>query len=324
MTARDTSALIDDQAADWVARQDAAELTDAEIAKLDAWLEADPRHLGAYARARAVVTHFDRARALGAQRQIWRGRPKQSVWKGAAITTTAAFMTLMIAITVGTTINLRQPRQESLATAIGEIRRNPLEDGSAITLNTGSAVKASFTEDTRTIVLVEGEAMFDVAADKARPFRVQAGDVTVTAVGTSFTVRLRQDTTVEVVVREGVVEVVRNGAEAVRISANDVLRWEPKGPPDAKRQGSDDIDRAIAWRNGMINLDGMTLAEAASEFARYGGKSIRIPQRDVAAMKVTGLFSASDPEGFARAAALSLGIEVQPEGNSITILDEGL
>jgi len=71
----------------------------------------------------------------------------------------------------------------------------------------------------------------------------------------------------------------------------------------------------------MIDLEGLTLAAAAAEFARYGGAPIRVPQQLVAARKVTGLFSASDPAGFARAAALSLGLEVRSDGNTISIVE---
>src|SRR3546814_11531589 len=51
-------------AAGWVAREDRGPLPAQERAQLQAWLDEDRRHLGAYARARAVFVHFDRARAL--------------------------------------------------------------------------------------------------------------------------------------------------------------------------------------------------------------------------------------------------------------------
>src|SRR3546814_16115854 len=57
----------DASAAGWVAREDRGPLPAQERAQLQAWLDEDRRHLGAYARARAVFVHFDRARALGVQ-----------------------------------------------------------------------------------------------------------------------------------------------------------------------------------------------------------------------------------------------------------------
>ena len=59
------SARIDDAAAEWAARADRGVLDPDEARALEEWLAADPRHLGAYARASAVLSHFDKARALG-------------------------------------------------------------------------------------------------------------------------------------------------------------------------------------------------------------------------------------------------------------------
>ena len=69
---------------------------------------------------------------------------------------------------------------------------------------------------------MQGEALFDVAKNKARPFVVAAGDTNVRVVGTSFSVRHLEASPVQVLVREGVVEVFKPSAQAapVRITAN--------------------------------------------------------------------------------------------------------
>ena len=88
------------------------------------------------------------------------------------------------------------------ATAIGKQVTIPLADGSSVHLNTNSQIKVDYTEGYRSIHLLQGEAHFDVAENKAQPFRVYAGKGRVEAVGTSFTVYLRQED-VEVLVTEG-------------------------------------------------------------------------------------------------------------------------
>ena len=67
-------------------------------------------------------------------------------------------------------------------TAIGEQRIVKLEDGSIVTLNTRSQIKVRFERDRRRIDLIEGEALFEVAHDTARPFQVFAGTAEVRAV----------------------------------------------------------------------------------------------------------------------------------------------
>src|SRR3546814_6490135 len=54
-------------AAGWVAREDRGPLPAQERAQLQAWMDENRSHLGAYERDRAVFVHFDRARATGVQ-----------------------------------------------------------------------------------------------------------------------------------------------------------------------------------------------------------------------------------------------------------------
>ena len=110
------------------------------------------------------------------------------------------------------------------STQVGEVRRLTLDDGSALALNTSSVLQVKFAADERRIVLRQGEASFQVAHDEDRPFVVQAGDVSVRAVGTAFSVRMRQQE-LEVVVTEGVVEVlVREARRASKRSASRAIR----------------------------------------------------------------------------------------------------
>src|SRR5258706_12707060 len=67
MTSRESSEEIDNAAAEWAARLDGAPLSPEERLSLEAWASADPRRQGALARAMAILTHFDRAKALGPQ-----------------------------------------------------------------------------------------------------------------------------------------------------------------------------------------------------------------------------------------------------------------
>jgi transmembrane sensor len=59
-----TASAVDQMAADWVARAELRTLTSEEEAELEVWLERDPRHLGAYAKARAVALHCEEAAML--------------------------------------------------------------------------------------------------------------------------------------------------------------------------------------------------------------------------------------------------------------------
>src|SRR5207245_2615866 len=76
------------------------------------------------------------------------------------------------------------PLIREASTDIGERSVLALADGSKVTLNTASAVRADYTGRERRLTLVRGEAFFDVAKDPTRPFMVTAGSRQVIAVGT--------------------------------------------------------------------------------------------------------------------------------------------
>ena len=84
-----------------------------------------------------------------------------------------------------------------------------LSDGSIITLNKHTVLSypASFKAKTRTVKL-QGEAFFKVRPDKTKPFIVDAGNVTVTVVGTAFNIK-NYDSTTQVIVESGIVQVSR-------------------------------------------------------------------------------------------------------------------
>lgn len=299
---------IDAIAAGWVAREDRAPLAEPEQAELQAWLDGDRRHLGAYARARAVFAHFDRARALGVQSGPVAGAPaarrprRRLLW--------AAGMAACLCVVA--TLQLLGAGHH--ATDTGEILRVPLRDGSAVTLNSNSEIEVDFDEGIRRVRLLRGEALFDVAKDSSRPFVVEADSTRVTAVGTSFTVNRVSGRDVQVLVREGVVELAdstRPRWQPVRLAANTLATAAPSRKIEVQPLRVPDVERRLAWRAGMLSFSGATLEEAAAQFARYSELRIIIDDPLVAQKRVVGLYSATDPEGFAHAVALSLGLQAE-------------
>ena len=91
-------------------------------------------------------------------------------------------------------------------TGVAELREVVLEDGSVVHLDAGSAISVTYGAAGRDVALLAGQAFFDVASLQGRPFRVRAGDVTVTVTGTAFSVRPSSQA-VSVDVQSGTVEV---------------------------------------------------------------------------------------------------------------------
>jgi transmembrane sensor len=215
----------------------------------------------------------------------------------------------------------RYLHRQGYATQIGETQVVPLGDGSVITLNTNSRVTVNYTKSIREIHLLEGEALFDVAKNKRRPFVVVAGDTQVRAVGTSFTVKLLPDRPLLVLVQEGTVEVKRPAipqAPPVRVSVNSKAVAPEDAPIETHAVEPTEISRALAWRVGRISFDNETLKDAAGEFSRYSSIEIQIDP-SVADETITGLFVSNDPVGFARAAATSLNLRADIGAREVRI-----
>ena len=308
---------IDRQAAEWAARRDCGPLAPEEEREFDSWLAADLRHLGAYAKAETVLALLERGSAAGAD--ALRPAAKEMTWSRRRVLLTGSVAASLAVAAVGTGVAWRRFAQESYATSIGETRVVPLEDGSVVTLNTNSRILVRFTEKRRDIQLLQGEALFDVAKNKARPFVVLAGDTQIRAVGTSFTVKMLPKQPVHVLVQEGVVEVKRPDVPAaVRAAANTLVMARPDAPIAAEIVTPTQLTRDLAWRVGRIAFDNESLKDAADEFSRYSDTHIQIDP-EIADRTITGLFVSNDPVGFARAAAISLNLRADVSEGAIRI-----
>ena len=100
------------------------------------------------------------------------------------------------------------------ATAVGQQTTTVLPDGSQIILNTNSQIRVKYGDQYRQVHLLQGEALFTVAKNSSRPFRVYAGSGQIQAIGTAFSVYLKGPV-VQVTVTEGRVALAtRRSAES--------------------------------------------------------------------------------------------------------------
>lgn len=332
MSRRESSAEIDAAAAEWAVRIDHASLAPDDRAALDLWLGADVRRRGALARAQAMLIHARRTKALGMdfdpdaylaaqgdgaesdmsaifQESVTEPERRRFLRWGGSVAAAVAAVGLVSWFGL-------DGDSEAYATTRGEVRLVPLNDGSQMTLNTATRAQVRFSQKERQVELASGEALFDVAKDAGRPFVVVVGDMTVRAIGTSFTVRRLPGQAVQVLVREGVVELQSRGGGTKRIAANARAVASSDAPVAISDVPPAEVGRALAWREGMLSFEDASLASAADEFARYSDRRISFADPALGNETITGLYSANNPRGFARAAALSLGLDVQetPDG----------
>ncbi len=343
MANRGTPDRVDEQAADWAART-VSRLDDENQAELDAWLNEDRRHRGAYLRARAALYAMEGAvRAGNGQSDARNGHASEGMVPPAAMPAAAnddrlggfdrwrnrivaGGMTLAacVALFIATGYDRGSPPDGAVAdnsAAEGTVLR--LEDGSIVTLSAGADVEVSMVADIRRITLMSGAATFQVAKDKSRPFVVQSGDVYAQATGTVYTVRRFGKTGGAVDVREGAVLVWAGGERehAVLLHAGGSLTLNPgerfvdvgKQKPHVQRRTEPSPNLA------QIALDDTSIAEAAERFNRINNRQIMVADPAIGDIRIMGLFRADDPEGFARAAAAVSGATLSGDEGVIVI-----
>jgi transmembrane sensor len=299
-----TTEALNEEAAAWFARLQRPDLAAEERRAFDAWIDADPARAVAFARVEAT---WERAARLAAAPPAAARPPVSS----GLISRRAAAAALFTVGAGGAALWWAQ-RDPAYATAVGERRTLVLADGSRVELNTASRLEVAFRRRLREVRLLDGEALFEVAKDAARPFVVHAGGAAVLAVGTAFNVRLR-GLAVEVTVTEGVVAVsdpVRAGGAAARVTAGRaaVLRG---GAAEVATVDGDDLARRTAWRQGMIELRGETLEQAVAEFNRYRTTKLVVADPRLAAIRVGGAFETDESEKFLAALRSGFGISTR-------------
>jgi len=283
------AAAIGTAASQWLGKIDRG-LSPEEQSALDEWLAADTRHIGALARAQALWIHADRAQVLKPLAKKlgylppWGRLGLQPRWAAAA--------TILLMLSV-MSVGWHSYSRTHIGTSTGEIRRIDLADGSSVTLDTHSAIAVAYSHNDRVVRLNAGKALFNVAHDANRPFIVEAGSIRVRAVGTVFVVQRGDQSTVEVTVARGTVDVWRQTSvpePAVRLVAGKRSLATPKEVRMEAPLSATQMAGAVAWQEGIIDLDGRTLAEASAEFNRYNHRVVVVADPALASQRVIGRF----------------------------------
>ncbi len=237
-----------------------------------------------------------------------------------------------------------------ITTEIGALRTFHLPDGSLVTLNTDSTVAVAFAPNERRVKLERGEAHFSVAKNPDRPFIVEAGGVSVRAVGTAFNVRLG-DKAVEVLVTEGKVRVDDSLSGRSLLARNPDLHGESLsalGYPvlasgqkvtvtlpapvaqiesrlhetSATAVSSGEIQRELAWQERRLDFELATLGDIVAEFNRYSRHKLVIADPALAQKRFGGSFKPDDQAGFVRMLQENFGVLAE-ESESATVLRPG-
>jgi transmembrane sensor len=278
MMSRNHTDKLREVAISWFIRIKDIEADDPLRSKFEQWLMASVAHQQAYADVANVWASFDSPHALEKLADI---ADQDAFFQQAAqskkIKNYVAGAVAAVAIGLGGLLGFQtwraQPVMQMAAQVeVGQVKAQRLEDGTLMTMNTGTDIEVTYYRDRRMVTLKRGEAIFEVTRDESRPFIIDSGKAKITVLGTRFAVN-RLHKLVRVSVDHGTVKVEPQSVDsttqpnALILHDGEVaeVKHDNTKPTRSHHQASD----AFAFEKGMVIFEEADLDEIAETLSRY-------------------------------------------------------
>ncbi|ASM49664.1 hypothetical protein PESP_a1564 [Pseudoalteromonas espejiana DSM 9414] len=341
--------LILEKACEWISAIDRG-LSESEKEQFKLWMMQSTAHQDAVYELAQLWDELAVLNELSSLFPHKNAKPNKKRWAFSSAIAASLFAALMVCSYL--LVNLENGYNAELAkinytkiykTKVGEQATYVLPDGTIVQLNTNSLLEVAYSKGRRQLLLSKGEGRFNVAKDASRPFSVMAGDKSFTALGTVFNVQRNTSSDLELVVTEGKVmitdpsvavsandfkdyQLADNNAKNVRnINANIVISGEKAVIEQSVTKpitqlSVNDVQRDLAWQNGMLIFNGEQLSDALHEVSRYTSTRFELSSAELANIKVAGVFKAGDVEGLLESLQTNFAIEHERLGEHLVSL----
>lgn len=206
--------------------------------------------------------------------------------------------------------------KNDIVTTRGTKSKIILPDGTQVWLNADTRLNfdKKFNGPLREVYL-EGEAFFDVAKNKDRPFIVHTSDIDIRVLGTAFNVKsYKEEATIEATLIHGSIQVTRQKEciPKIILSPNEKLVFKkfigkevalPDNQPVIKQReaqylvskigvnaGNDSSILETAWIHNRLLFDGDSFGELAIKMERWFDVQIKFESKEVANYRLRGAF----------------------------------
>lgn len=211
---------------------------------------------------------------------------------------------------------------------VGQVERIALPNGVHAQLDSGTAMSWSETEAESRVRLHEGVVVFETTADAERDFVVEVGALEVRPIGTVFAVSARdpvgdpvgdplEDSTGSSTDGSGWSALVESGQ--VRVTQSHSGASRVIGPNEAASvdvesgqltRAAIDVERTLAWRNGILDFKNASLTEVVRTLERYRPGRILLLNEEAAQQRFDGVLALDDIDEALRIVAESSGLEL--------------
>lgn len=211
-----------------------------------------------------------------------------------------------------------------ISTNKGQRANLTLADGTKVMLNAASRIKLpkEFDSEVRAVHL-KGEAYFEVAKNKEKPFLIYVNQSVIRVLGTSFSVRsYPEDKQVQVVVREGRVSLGKKDAEKADKA---ILKGGELGAfnietHDIRTRSVEDLSLYLSWREGYLKFQNADMSTVAKSLERRYDVQVSFADKAIKELSLTAFLKSRSIQNVLEVIATSLEIEYQLEEDRVTFI----
>jgi len=234
-----------------------------------------------------------------------------------------ASIALIIAVGIGiqqfrTSNQLAQNDYIELKVNKGETKEVTLSDGTKLFLNAGTSLRypLSFVGNERKVEL-DGEAYFEVAHNANKPFIIQAGNMDIKVLGTTFNVKsYAEDDKATVSVSSGKVQ-VDMPESMMRLVANEQIVMDKNS--GTLQKNIIDNENAKSWMNGSLSFNNTSIQNVAKELMRVYNCKIIIKDSTTMNVLVSGAIESKSLDSVLKSIYYSTGIKYKKEADAIIL-----
>lgn len=303
MAERDTTVAA--QAADWIVRLGSDDAAERALAQqgFAAWKAQDPRHAQAAVRIEAFIGQLQAVRddspGTGQAVRAALDAPRQARRRRTARLAGALVLAAVLALPTWKLVEILPsqtfaPERVELRGSERQWAHQVLEDGSQVTLSGAGAIRWHFDARRRTVELLRGSILVQVAPDAARPFLVQTPLGSVRALGTRFTVT-RDPDGVRVEMLESRVAVRPVGASAeVEVRAGQRVTLRARGLDAVEPMDPHGVE--LGWQRHQLVVEEQALSEVLDQLARHHPGMLRFDREALAGLRMSGVLPLDDTD----------------------------
>jgi len=323
---------INKQAAEWFTLMQSADVSAEDRQELNNWLSEHTDHQQAYQQIELVWQSLGELSGTEEGAELSRSVEPLSTRLKAFLSELVpapryamSFAVACVAVVIMLLPEPSKPITAYYSTKAGEIKTITLADSSEITLGAKSQLSTVISDAERSVNLLSGEAFFDVAKDRQKPFFVTTNNLSVEVVGTQFNVQQVRDS-VSVAVVEGIVNIFGESIQdpqseflpAVVLTAGQSVVKEAGAAFEAVSAVS--VSDTGAWRMGRLIYRDIPLADIVADAGRYIDSKILLQSDELADVKVTMTLRTDQVSQLPEMLSQTLPLQVHVISDSITLL----